>query len=85
MFLSNTCKNSNILNFYVFNDGNLEKKSVIYQIRNFKCRETKTNIVMGCFNQSNALKVPLRIQNILTIRHHHQHLVPIKEKFIIKA
>ena len=60
-----TCvKNTSILNFYVFNDGNLEKKSIDLSNKKFLNVETKPTLLWNIFNEATAFEPALSVQNI---------------------
>lgn len=60
-----TCvKNSSVLNFYIFNDGTLEKKSVDLSNKKFLDNTVKPTLLWNIFNQSTAFEPALSVQNI---------------------
>lgn len=60
-----TCvKNSSILNFYVFKDGNLDKKSIDLTDKKFLSSETKPKVLWDIFDESTAFESSFFVQDI---------------------
>jgi hypothetical protein len=60
-----TCvKNESILNFYIFNDGNLVKKSIDLSNKKFLDKKNSLTTLWDIFNVSTAFESALSVQNI---------------------
>lgn len=63
-YLITAVKSSSILNFYVFDDGNLTKKTVDLSANRFLSYDTKTCTLWSLLNSDTGLDGSLSIQNI---------------------
>ncbi len=57
-------KNSSILNFYVFDNNKLEKKTIDLTGKKFLGRENKVELLWDLLNRGDAFELPLSFQNI---------------------